>query len=300
MEDKQISIITTNKCQLRCTFCINSLLDGKVDEDVYSYEDFVGTIDKLTNFGYNSIELTPNVGDLFLDPLFTSKLTYLENNPKIKSYSFVSNFLAASPLDIYQLILSEKCDCAVSIYGYDRESYLKTTGIDAFDKFFEAFHIIGSKTQDYENADPFTFYMRCSTFEDFPECRVKHGIRSMMKEGAELENGETMNRNWGGIMNENVGAKKGICSRLLSENGVYKNGDITACACWDWDKELILGNMNEQPLEEIYGDKSKFSELLSDQFKSKYIGPCVKCDDFSTASDYHFHIPWTKIYKIFH
>ena len=53
-------------------------------------------------------------------------------------------------------------------------------------------------------------------------------------------------------------------------------------------------------LEEIYGDNSKFSELIADQFKNKYIGPCIKCDDFSPASDYHFHIPWTKIYKIFY
>jgi radical SAM protein with 4Fe4S-binding SPASM domain len=275
-------------------------LDGKIETDMFSYEKFVETIDKLTDYGFNSIELTPNVGDLFLDPEFTSKLTYLENNPKIKSYTFVSNFLAATPLDIYQIVLSQKCDCAVSIYGYDQESYLKTTGIDAFDKFFDVYTLISSKCEDYENAEPFTFYMRCSTFEDLPECRLKRGIRSMMKLGAKLENGETMNRNWGGMMNDNIGEKRGICSRVLAENGIYPNGDITACNCWDWKKELIIGNMNEQSLDEIYGEKSKFSEILANQFRNKYIGPCIKCDDFSPARDFHFHFPWTKIYKLFY
>lgn len=299
-EGKHINIVTVNKCQLRCNFCINSLLNGKVKETMFTYDQFVETVDRLIDFGVDHFEMTPNIGDVFLDPLFTAKITYLENHPKVRYYGFVTNLLAITPLDMYQLILSQKCDCAISIYGYDEESYEKTTGVNAFNKFQENLSTLASKVEDYENANPFTFYMRYSKYEDFPESRTKRGMDFMMKLGAKLENGETMNRNWGGIMKDNIGEKQGICSRILNENGVHPNGDISACDCWDWNKELLIGNMNEQSLEEIYSNDSKYSKLLNNQFKNIYEGPCIKCDDFSPARYYHFQIPWTKIYKLFY
>lgn len=300
MNDKHINIITINKCQLQCTFCINSYLKGNVDIDMFSYDEFVKTIDRLTDFGFNSIELTPSVGDVLLDPDFMSKLTYLENNPKIKYYGFVTNLLAITPTDIYQLIYTQKCDCAISIYGHNAQTYEETTGIDAYDRFQENFSILGCKSQDYENCDPFTFYMRCSTFEELPESRLKRGMRTMMKYGAKIENGETINRNWGGLMADNTGEKTGICSRVLTENGIYPNGDVSACGCWDWNKELIIGNINEQSLEEIYSTNSKYGQLLASQFKNEYVGPCVKCDDFVKPSGYHMQHPCTKIYELFY
>ena len=297
---KSIDIITTNHCQLQCKFCLNSKLKGNFPVDVMTYDQFVDVVDRCIDYGFDKFDLTPNVGDIFLDKDIMNKLIYLENNQYVKRYEFVTNFLAVTPLDITQLLHTQKCECAISIYGFDIDSYIETTGVNAYVKFKDNLCILGDFCDDYNNADPFMFYMRYSKYEDFPYGVIKNRMEKMMKMGATLENAETVNRNWAGLMIDSVGEKQGICSRILSENGIYPNGDITACNCWDWKKELIIGNMNEQELSEIYSRDSIFGELLAEQFKNIYRGPCVKCDDFTPVRKYDLHHEWTKIYKIFY
>ncbi len=295
-----INIITTNHCQLRCKFCLNTKLNNNFPKEVHSYEGFVETIDKCIEYGFNRFDLTPNIGDIFLDPDIMKKIEYLENNKNVERYEFVTNFLAIKKEDIEKLFHTNKCECAISIYGPNKDAYKEITGIIAFNRFLKNFVLLRDMSKKFDNFDIFMFYMRYSKLEDFPESSIKECITDMLSKGAILENAETTNRNWGGMMLDNVGEKKGICSRLLSENGIYSNGDITACNCWDWNKELIIGNMNEQSLEEIYSMSSIYGNLLADQFKNIYAGPCITCDDFNGVRDYDLHHEWSKIYKLFY
>ena len=237
-KDKSINIITTNHCQLRCNFCLNSKLDANFPIESLSYDTFVKTIDKLITFGFNTFDLTPNIGDIFLDKDIYNKLTYFENHERVKHYEFVSNFLALDEIGIKQIHCTQKCECAISIYGFDEKSYQETTGVNCFRKFHQNFKKLYGLCKETKNSDAFMFYMRYSALEDFPDSEIKEMLIKMLEWGAELENAELVNRNWGGLMLDNKCKKIGICSRLLKENGVYPNGDITACNCWDWNKEL--------------------------------------------------------------
>ena len=96
---KSIDIITTNHCQLQCKFCLNSKLKGNFPVDVMTYDQFVDVVDRCIDYGFDKFDLTPNVGDIFLDKDIMNKLIYLENNQYVKRYEFVTNFLAVTPLD---------------------------------------------------------------------------------------------------------------------------------------------------------------------------------------------------------
>jgi radical SAM protein with 4Fe4S-binding SPASM domain len=67
------------------------------------------------------------------------------------------------------------------------------------------------------------------------------------------------------------------CTLPFRELSVTWNGDVCVC-CHDWAHEAVVGNVLEQPLEEIwYGDKwVAFRRMLN--AKNREFGPCKRCD----------------------
>jgi len=67
------------------------------------------------------------------------------------------------------------------------------------------------------------------------------------------------------------------CSKPFREMVIKSNGNITFC-CNDWKEELVLGNIKENLLENIWYSK-KFIELRQRVFnKDRNFVPCNKCD----------------------
>ena len=46
--------------------------------------------------------------------------------------------------------------------------------------------------------------------------------------------------------------KRGACELLFTKPVVLANGDVNACACRDVEAELVVGNVNETPLAEVW------------------------------------------------
>ncbi len=67
------------------------------------------------------------------------------------------------------------------------------------------------------------------------------------------------------------------CSRVFRELTVHYDGTVSIC-CIDWKHEFIVGNVNNESLEEIWS-KQEFQDVRNRLYnKDRNFSPCNKCD----------------------
>ena len=132
-------------CNLNCFFCRGSIknINELSKTKTMSQEDFVFLVNRATDYGINHIQITPAVGEPFIDKGIIEKILFLENNDKIKYYMISSNLtqLKDEHLDIIKKC--KKLYLNVSIYGYDKQSYIENTNRDRYDKFLDRLNKVG-------------------------------------------------------------------------------------------------------------------------------------------------------------
>lgn len=76
--------------------------------------------------------------------------------------------------------------------------------------------------------------------------------------------------------NENqFNLERRLCGVGISSCCMVANGNVYPCAGW---QEMVLGNLNETPLQEIWDNSEKIKWLRSLKFKDLGGGVCCKCD----------------------
>ena len=73
--------------------------------------------------------------------------------------------------------------------------------------------------------------------------------------------------------------KKGACELLFTKPVVLANGDVNACACRDVEAELVVGNINTQPLSEIWAGP-KIDAIIAAHERGEYPDVCRRCTYF--------------------
>ena len=76
--------------------------------------------------------------------------------------------------------------------------------------------------------------------------------------------------------NENqFNPERRLCGVGISSCCMVANGNVYPCAGW---QEMVLGNLNETPLQEIWDNSEKIKWLRSLKMKDMGGGECCKCD----------------------
>jgi uncharacterized Fe-S cluster-containing radical SAM superfamily protein len=121
-----INIETSSVCNLKCCFCAYPKKHSpKITMKDAHFQDYVS---QALDMGYRRFDLTPCTGDIFMDRHIFNKLELLENNPRVKTYSFFTNFTVPRTKDIERLFcLNKISDIAISVYGHDLPSFLAVT-----------------------------------------------------------------------------------------------------------------------------------------------------------------------------
>jgi len=287
------------RCQLKCKFCLNSYIHNRPDSEVFSLDQFKKVVEMCVKFGFTRFDLTPNLGDFLLDKNHIEKLKFLEQVPEIEWYGFVTNFLNSSK-ELLEHIQNMKTGFVEpSVYGYNRKQYEENTGRDYFNLFFKKLTDLNKYIID-KNINParIRYYLRCDT--DIDSLLYKRISFIVQNYGAQMENHEFINRNWAGQIPKQCKidvVKKGICAHAIVDNGIFTNGDVTLCNCWDTYKTLIIGNIYKQSLEEIYSEDSIFGQYMKEQMVGIYRGICNNCDDLTLVSPNQIEHSWMNRYK---
>ncbi len=286
--------MTVIPCQLKCFFCLEGS-NYDIPRKIFTVDKFKELVDRLLDHGFDQVDLTPVVGDIFQDPGIYEKMAYL--NKKKLFFEYVSNILSLRKDKIEEVLSYEKMEFAISIYGWDEESYKKVTNKDHFKLFLKNLRLITEVPGCKENV---RLYLRNGDWHEIPDSEVKTLMEELYDRGATVEDAELTNKNWGSRLPFGPEVKnKGLCNRFLFENGIYPNGDITLCNCWDWDGYFIIGNIYENSLDEIYDldINEKLHRFVKNQIMSRYEGPCKNCNDFY-QTDQTWGYEWIERYKM--
>jgi len=308
---EHLYIEVSNICNLRCKFCAYS--KSTTEKSIMSNEMFFNIVNSAINFGYDTFGLTPITGEVFVDRTFIEKLSFLEKNQKVKSYSFFTNFTLANKEIIDWLISAKKLnELYISLYGHDFNSFSKFTGgnektyqnLISNLKYLLKYLLKRTKSIDFD----LSFGLRTSlSFNSLDNCNsdLCKIIKAILKQPKSKISINKTYYNWGGyitqddvkdldiIINDPLKYyKNGACSLIFYKNQVLVDGQVNACACRDVNITLKIGDLKTQSFEEIYSTQNRdYMNIIKNQQKGKFNPICTHCD---------FYRSIYKDYKVYH
>ncbi len=271
-------IQTINTCQLACNNCY--LENGPMPIREYmDFDTFQNIIDRCE--GVENVHLTPIVGESTLHKDIFKQLDYLESKKTIKKVSMFTNFLN---VDVKRLVQYKKLHLIISIYGSDKEMYLRHTNKDKFDLFEANMNTLFKS--NFLNLKAIEFFMRREDFDYSSDLGKKIKLMVKMKPFSNGEGNFIYNLFWNGnwcgemeVQNMRSDKKEGICSYAPINNSIDTNGDIILCGACDIKKTTKLGNIFEQDFTEIYAT-GPINRIFENQKKNIYEGCCANCSEF--------------------
>ena len=275
----RMQIYCNSSCQLNCNFCAKSF--QKIPQVNISLTRFYTIASILIDFGINQFELSPVVGESFLDPHIIQRVSYLSSFDSVEKIVIFTNLLN---YNLVRDVLSyPKVELNVSIYGADRTSYIDRTGRDGHGLFINNLSSLLNFVQKNNIKDQIVLYIRCphekrkgyNLGDKFEACyNIAKFLGIQIWKASADTNWEKMLKSDSDVHNPE---RCGICKYAIEDNCVFPNGDISLCGWFDVNKYSIIGNIFEQPLEEIYSIKSRYFNLLMEQNKKIYQGICKGC-----------------------
>jgi len=93
--------------------------------------------------------------------------------------------------------------------------------------------------------------------------------------------------------------KRGICSANNSQLFILPDGKVTICEELYWNEHFLIGNVNEQSIQEIWGSK-KAQELKNiPQKELKADSPCRTCEEYEECKLSMKQICWRETIKAY-
>ncbi len=277
----------TNICNAECVFCAYPQMERR--KKVMPMEDFQRVVADYVGMGGRSVSLTPIVGDPFVDKFIFERLADLHARPEITQIGFYTNAILMDRDKSARLLeYADKLHVHVSWGGFDRETWNRIMGVKKFEAARDAVLDFLKLKQESGSKIPFTLALRCPDSAcTGPLWDELNGYRKAgLVEIAGLPDYDS----WAGKIEdqalEDVGLvprrmpyKRGACELLFTKPVVLADGRVNACACRDVEAELIVGDVHEKPLSEIWAGDT-ITELIERHEKGDYPDVCKRCTYF--------------------
>jgi len=298
---KSIFIETSGRCNLACRFCA---YDKTPPGGFMDNATFKNVLEQVCDLGFEFVWLTPMLGEAFADPKISDKFSLLETEPRINGYSFYSNFILARVPQIAALPkLWKLAGIFISIYGFDQDSFEKTTRKPAsqFDKLQENFNILLGLMDNWILRDGINFNVRTVNTgvpileRDAPQSEL---LRKFVAKGARVFEA-TEYDSWGGVISQSDVRPLGIslidgnhlymygtCAKVFSEVQIKADGQVHACACRDMDGSLVIGDLAQGKLRDILSFRNEpYRKLIESQMRGKFGSNCRSCSSYRSVFD---------------
>ena len=278
---KSLSLELSSVCQARCKMCPFELNPNKNKH--MEFELFKKCVDEGAKHGLETLDLCL-MGDSLLDKGFVQKMEYIKSYyPDIKVYA------SSQGMSIDVDTCCKYVDTLhVSFYGTTKEVYEKVHGGGVrYEKSLDNVERLLARP----NAErPYVIF----TFLILPE--NEHQLDEWLGKWEDIADEVIVWRphNWAGIFDDETkndiyqnGVKPKSCGRPI--NGpfcIWVNGDVTPC-CFSWDKRLVIGNVYNETLEQIYYSDRRRQIMIvheNNAFQNCSL-PCEKCDQVLSRKD---------------
>jgi hypothetical protein len=254
--------------------------------------EFSDIIRMCVDFGITEFELSPTVGEAFMDPHINERIDKIASYDSVKKIKIFTNLLREGP--IFKALECPKVELNVSIYGNNQKVYKARTGRDMYWLFLKNFRTLIEHINDHkELRKQIILYKRFKGDLPKPNLRDFNDFSRWMYY-AQLLNIERYDSsgdtNWGKMLKHNSyvmiedKSRDGICKYAVEDNAVFVGGNISFCGWFDADRRMIIGNIHKTPLKEIYSLDSLYMKWLKLQEGNHYFGMCSDCRIHSLQS----------------
>ncbi|WP_103669903.1 radical SAM protein [Pseudanabaena sp. BC1403] len=292
-----LMIETINICNNDCIICPYSAQSRQ--KSTMPMHLFEKVVDDYIEMGGGAISLTPLVGEVLLDKLLLQRIDFVKSKKAITSLSVTTNALMAKNYTDYDLeILIRSFDqINISIYGLDREEYKLMTRRDMYDQVIDSIERILKFSQ---NNISFGFrHLKNRSKED-----VQQWIDNLVSntgKNVTIHSSTSTYSNWSYFDTSislpfdaswsKVNVNKSQCLIPILSCQVMSNGDVSFCACANFNAtgELMIGNIMENSLTEMYN--SEKVRKLWDWETYGIPSFCQMCS-FHTSVDSVGTVPW--------
>jgi MoaA/NifB/PqqE/SkfB family radical SAM enzyme len=277
---KLISIIIVSNCNLNCSFCRGGINKEKLSEfsryKVMSTEEFKNIATRCIESGIKFFDITPAIGEPFLDKSLIEKLEILEENSNVIEYTFTTNLLVVTEEDIIKISKFKKLVLDISLYGETVEEYKGNTNKDHFEKFLNKLEMLYCMCGDLK----IRFIQRCNLTESSKLSNYIAAFR--VNKNVNLEVSERYNLNRAGHIESSSNkprSRSGICPYGPGANGgIVTGGNVLFCPFHDLKREGVMGNIFKSSLKEIY-ENGPWQNILDSHENNNYTGMCENCDE---------------------
>lgn len=279
----------TNICNARCVFCAYPQMERP--KVTMTMDVFQSAVDQHLAMGSTEVDLTPIVGDPFVDRFLFKRLDYLASKPEILGYQFFSNAIRMKPEFIERLVkYDERLLVVCSFGGFDQQTYHTVMGVDKFQKAVDA--IRGLIEARIKTDSKIRVQVSLRTPRGNPNGEFWGYLKRMRDCGvitlARVDDFD----NWGGDITDEVlrGAglvpkpppvHRGPCHRLITSPVVLADGRVNACACRDVEATLIIGDLKKESLKDILSGP-KLREYLLMHERGEFPDICKVCTRYES------------------
>ncbi len=275
---------STNICNAACTMCLYPKMIRR--KGMMSFELFKKIIDEYsTSTATRRVQMN-NIGEPLLDPLLIEKIKYAKEKGVVQVFCF-SNGSLLNKKTSEDLIDSGLDYLIISLDGTNRESYEKIRINLKFNEVIENvrnFLIIREKKR--ANKPKIELHV---TISDENRLEEKKFVKKMRGLADYVSIAHA--HNWAGqreIKNADVIQKSNKtdlapCTNLWSELTILWDGRVALC-CLDYEGKLILGDINEESLKNIWNGK-RIQAIRQSQLKSQFNQDlCKTCSEHRWSS----------------
>lgn len=275
----------TNICNAKCTFCAYPQMERP--KQTMPMDQFRRVIDEYVAMGGKYVSLTPIVGDPFVDPHIFERLDDLYRRPEIEGFYFYTNAILMKPEVSERLLAySDKLKVFISMGGFDRETYKAIMGVDQYDRVRRHIEALVEIKRKANSPIGVTISIRCPKSKCYRA--LWHSICNWQSQGLiALEWPYFGFDSWAGKIKaedlRKVGLepmqapyKRGACELLYLRPVVLANGKINACACRDVEAQLIVGDIKDSTLAEVWEGKG-IDDIIERHERGDFPEVCKQC-----------------------
>ena len=255
-----INIETITMCPLKCIFCCNRIY--KRDYTIMNNKHFEKLIQEYIEIGGGCIGIGSMQSDFLLDPLLMDRMKTIKKYKKKLWVHSTTPLISCKKYSDKELTQILKCFdyLVVSTLGYDKQSYQDMAGINGFDLFKEQLERVKRLIEENNLNVKVDIAFRTNNKNDLRRSAFYKEVKDTFPIGDIKDKFFSW---FGSIKKEDLprGAKlirKNNCK--IRENcvvpnatlAIQANGKVVGCGCIDWLEKYVIGDTNQNSLQEIW------------------------------------------------
>ena len=255
---KSLSMEVTSICNANCQFC--GYKHQKRPKEIMSNALFRYSIGQYVDVGGGRLDLTPIVGDPLVDKGLVDKIRFAKQK-EMTYVSLFTNLIGLGSFNLRDFLSSGIDEINISTCFGGRKMYARIFGVDRYDAVMHHLDSLLQENRRLGNRVRIIIHLKGD--KPYRQMTSSPEYRRICKlYGRNICHIDDQYDNWTGLVEEDDLPKHHTfrkvqnisepCSELYNGMIIFANGDVGVCWRRDLDAKLVLGNIHESSLKEMW------------------------------------------------